>query len=137
MIEFIYETEFKLPKSEAMYEHWLNLIIESEGKELGEISYTFCDDAFLHRINVEYLNHDTLTDIITFDYCEADLLFSDIYISVERIADNAKDFGVSFEEELLRVMAHGVLHLCGYTDKDEQHSKQMREKEEEKMKLFK
>ena len=85
---------------------------------------------------MDYLQHDTLTDIITFDYTEEDTLFSDIFISVERVADNADDFGIAFETELLRVMAHGILHLCGYKDKTEEQSQQMRNKEEEKMALF-
>lgn len=136
MISFNYETDFSLPKEELIFEQWVLKIIASEGKELGEINYIFCDDNYLHQINVEYLNHDTLTDIITFDYTENEFLSSDIFISVERIADNANDFGVSFETELLRVMAHGILHLCGYKDKTETDSTIMRSKEEEKMRLF-
>lgn len=136
MITFNYETDFSLVKEEAVFEQWIGKIIASEGKELGEINYIFCDDAYLHKINVEYLDHDTLTDIITFDYTEGDLLSSDIFISVERVADNANDFEVSFETELLRVMAHGILHLCGYKDKTEADSQLMRQKEEEKMQIF-
>lgn len=136
MISFNYETDFSLPKEELIFEQWILKIIASEGKELGEINYIFCDDNYLHQINVEYLNHDTLTDIITFDYTENEFLSSDIFISVERISDNANDFGVSFETELLRVMAHGILHLCGYKDKTEADSTIMRSKEEEKMRLF-
>lgn len=136
MITFNYETDFSLVKEEAVFEQWIEKIIASEGKELGEINYIFCDDAYLHKINVEYLDHDTLTDIITFDYTEGDLLSSDIFISVERVADNANDFEVSFETELLRVMAHGILHLCGYKDKTEADSQLMRQKEEEKMQIF-
>ena len=101
-----------------------------------EINYIFCDDDYLHQINVEYLNHDTLTDIITFDYTEDNVLSSDIFISIERVSDNANDFGVTFETELLRVMAHGILHLCGYKDKTEEDSQQMRKKEDEKIIFF-
>ena len=108
----------------------------SEGKKLGDINYIFCDDVYLHKINVEYLQHDTLTDIITFDYTEGITLNSDIYISIERVRENADIFGVTFEQELLRVLAHGVLHLCGYKDKTPTDSELMRTKEEEKMKLF-
>ncbi len=136
MILFNYETDFLLPKQESIFQQWIEKIIASENKELGEISYIFCDDAYLHQINVEYLDHDTLTDIITFDYTEGNVLSSDIFISVERVADNANDFEVSFETELLRVMAHGILHLCGYKDKTEADSQLMRQKEEEKMQLF-
>lgn len=136
MISFFYETNFTLPHEEADFERWVSLAIASERKQVGDINYIFCNDDYLYKINVEYLNHDTLTDIITFDYTKGTLLSSDIYISVERVADNAKDFGVDFETELLRVMVHGVLHLCGYKDKTEAESQKMRQKEEEKMQLF-
>ena len=91
----------------------------------------FCDDEYLHKINVEYLQHDTLTDIITFDYTEGKVLHSDIYISVERVKENAEIFKVPFQRELLRVLAHGLLHLCGYKDKTPKDSALMRQKEEE------
>lgn len=136
MITFNYEIDFELPHSEAIFQQWIEKIIVSERKELGEINYIFCDDDYLHKINVEYLEHDTLTDIITFDYTEGDILSGDIFISVERVQDNANDFEVSFQTELLRVMAHGVLHLCGYKDKSDADSLQMRTKEEEKMLFF-
>lgn len=136
MITFNYEIDFELPHSEAIFQQWIEKIIVSENKELGEINYIFCDDDYLHKINVEYLEHDTLTDIITFDYTEGNILSGDIFISVERVQDNANDFEVSFQTELLRVMAHGVLHLCGYKDKSDVDSLQMRAKEEEKMLFF-
>lgn len=136
MILFNYETNFELPQQVSDFEQWIEKIIVSEGKQLGDLSYIFCDDAYLHKINVEYLNHDTLTDIITFDYTQETLISGDIFISVERVADNAKDFEVDFQTELLRVMAHGVLHLCGYKDKTQEQSEQMRQKEDQKMKLF-
>ncbi|MFK8303004.1 rRNA maturation RNase YbeY [Capnocytophaga stomatis] len=136
MITFNYETEFELPEQEAVFQSWIEKIIISEEKELGELNYIFCDDAYLHQINVQYLDHDTLTDIITFDYTEEETISGDIFISVERVADNAQDFNVDFQTELLRVMAHGVLHLCGYKDKTDAESEQMRNKEEEKMGLF-
>ncbi|MFK8275056.1 rRNA maturation RNase YbeY [Capnocytophaga cynodegmi] len=136
MITFNYETEFELPEQETVFQTWIEKIIASEEKELGELNYIFCDDNYLHQINVQYLDHDTLTDIITFDYTEEQTISGDIFISVERVADNAKDFNVDFQAELLRVMAHGVLHLCGYKDKSDAESKQMRSKEEEKMQLF-
>lgn len=135
MITFNYETDFEL-HNEASYEKWLSEVIDSEGKTEGEINYIFCNDEYLHKINLEYLDHDTLTDIISFDYTIGNLLSGDIYISVDRVKENALDFKVSFAEELLRVMAHGVLHYSGYKDKSEDDEKIMRLKEEEKMKMF-
>ncbi len=135
MINFHYETDFEL-SNEADYASWISSILASEAKELGELNYIFCDDDYLHKINVEYLNHDTLTDIISFDYTEGSIVSGDIFISTERVAENAKDFNVMFHVELLRVMAHGVLHYCGYKDKSDADADVMRTKEEEKIKLF-
>ena len=135
MISFNYETDFEL-ENEAQYEDWISRIIESEGFDEGEINYIFCDDEYLHKINVEYLDHDTLTDIISFDYTVGNLIQGDIFVSVERVLDNAKDFNVSFEEELKRVLSHGVLHYCGYKDKSPEDEALMRSKEEEKMQMF-
>ena len=135
MISFNYETDFEL-ENEAQYEDWISRIIESEGFDEGEINYIFCDDEYLHKINVEYLDHDTLTDIISFDYTVGNVLQGDIFISIERVRDNANDFNVSFEEELKRVLSHGVLHYCGYKDKSPKDEALMRSKEEEKMKMF-
>ena len=135
MISFNYETDFEL-ENEAQYEDWISRIIESEGFDEGEINYIFCDDEYLHKINVEYLDHDTLTDIISFDYTVGNLIQGDIFVSVERVQDNANDFNVSFEEELKRVLSHGVLHYCGYKDKSLEDEAVMRSKEEEKMQMF-
>jgi rRNA maturation RNase YbeY len=135
MISFNYETDFEL-ENEAQYEDWISRIIESEGFDEGEINYIFCDDEYLHKINVEYLDHDTLTDIISFDYTVGNLIQGDIFVSVERVQDNANDFNVSFEEELKRVLSHGVLHYCGYKDKSPKDEALMRSKEEEKMQMF-
>jgi probable rRNA maturation factor len=135
MINFNYESEFTLENEEAFAE-WLSSVIVSENKNEGEINYIFCDDEYLHKINVEYLDHDTLTDIISFDYTVGNELNGDIFVSVERVEDNAKDFNVSFEEELKRVLAHGILHYCGYKDKTEQDAEIMRAKEDEKIALF-
>ena len=135
MISFNYESDFSL-EQEEVYASWIETIIESENKILGEISYIFCDDEYLHSINMQYLNHDTLTDIISFDYTEGDIISGDIFVSIERVVDNAKDFNVPFDEELKRVLAHGVLHYCGYKDKSDQDALLMRTKEEEKIKLF-
>ena len=135
MISFNYESDFSL-EQEEVYTSWIETIVESENKILGEISYIFCDDEYLHSINMQYLNHDTLTDIISFDYTEGDIISGDIFVSIERVEDNAKDFNVSFDEELKRVLAHGVLHYCGYKDKSDEDALLMRTKEEEKIKLF-
>jgi len=135
MINFNYETEFTLDNEQA-FADWLSAVIVSESKNEGEINYIFCDDEYLHKINVEYLNHDTLTDIISFDYTVGNELNGDIFVSVERVADNAKDFNVSFEEELKRVLAHGILHYCGYKDKSDADAELMRSKEDEKIAMF-
>ncbi len=135
MISFNYETDFEL-QNEAQYEDWISRIIESEGFDEGEINYIFCDDEYLHKINVEYLDHDTLTDIISFDYTVGNLIQGDIFVSIERVMDNANDFNVSFVEELKRVLSHGVLHYCGYKDKSPKDEALMRSKEEEKMQMF-
>jgi len=135
MISFNYET-LKSVALSCTLSNWIAKIIESENKLEGEINYIFCDDDYLHKINLQYLNHDTLTDIISFDYSEGNFLQGDIFISIERVQDNATDFNISLLEELKRVMAHGILHYCGYKDKSAEEEKIMRQKEEEKMKMF-
>ncbi len=136
MISFNYELDFIL-ENESVYTDWISKVIISENKSEGEINYIFCDDEYLIGLNRQYLDHDTLTDIISFDYSEGNILHGDIFISVERVCENASDFNVSFDEELKRVMAHGVLHYCGYKDKSEEDGKLMRQKEEEKILIFK
>lgn len=135
MINFNYESDFNLDNEEAVAD-WISAVIVSENKKEGEINYIFCDDEYLHKINLEYLNHDNLTDIISFDYTVGNEINGDIFISVERVQDNANDFKVSFEIELKRVMAHGVLHYCGYKDKGEDDERLMRSKEDEKLAMF-
>jgi len=135
MIDFNYVSDYQLVK-EKYYTNWILRIVASENKSLGEVSYIFCDDAYLLNINQEYLNHDTYTDIITFDYTNGITIAGDIFISIERVKENAEHFKVDFEEELRRVMSHGLLHLFGYGDKEEDEVKVMRAKEEQKMKLF-
>ncbi|NOY46871.1 MAG: rRNA maturation RNase YbeY [Chlorobi bacterium] len=108
---------------------WISKTIQSENFKEGEINYIFCDDAYLHKLNVEFLNHDTLTDIISFDDSIGKTLHGDIFISIERVKDNASDFGNTFTEELHRVIIHGVLHYCGYMDKTEEDASLMRTKE--------
>ncbi len=134
MIEFFYETDFSLP-NEEFYRKWLNECLSVEGYIAEEINYIFCDDSYLIKINQEHLNHDNYTDIITFDYTEENQIYSDIYISIERVKDNAARFSESFERELSRVMAHGILHLCGYKDKIQEEKEEMRRKEEECLSL--
>jgi len=135
MIHFNYESDFVLDNEDAI-SSWLSKVILSENKKEGEISYIFCDDEYLHKINLEYLNHDTLTDIISFDYTVGNEISGDIFISIERVQENAIDFNNSFSEELKRVMVHGVLHYCGYKDKSEKDETLMRAKENEKIEMF-
>jgi rRNA maturation RNase YbeY len=135
MINFNYETEFTLEQEDTI-STWISKVILSENKSEGEINYIFCDDDYLHKLNVEHLGHDTLTDVISFDYCVGNEINGDIFISVERVADNAIDFNVDFTEELKRVLVHGILHYCGYKDKTEEDEKRMRSKEDEKLLMF-
>ena len=135
MISFNYETSFKLT-NEIQIATWISEVILSENKKEGEINYIFCDDNYLLNLNNQYLKHDTLTDIISFDYSVGNELHGDIFISVERVEENAVDFSVDFEEELKRVLVHGILHYCGYKDKTEEQEKEMRQKENEKIKMF-
>jgi len=132
MIDFYSESDFELAEKEKIA-NWILSIITSEGYEEGEISYVFCDDAFLLKLNVQFLNHDTLTDIISFDYSVGKEVSGEIYISIDRVKENAKEYAVSFLEELHRVIIHGVLHYCGYNDKNDEEAKRMREKENESL----
>jgi len=116
---------------ESLYREWLAQVIHSEGYELTELNYIFCSDEHLHEMNVQYLQHDTLTDVITFDNSDDEChIEGDIFISVPRIEENAEKFGALFLEELKRVMVHGLLHLLGYMDKTESEQLVMREKED-------
>lgn len=135
MISFNYETDFKLPNEDVLSK-WISSIITLHNCKEDEISYVFCDDEYLHKLNVQFLNHDTLTDIISFDYSVGKNLQGDIFISVERVEDNAKDLGLTFKEELHRVIIHGILHYCGFKDKTESDGKQMRLKEDEALSLL-
>jgi len=135
MISFNYESDFKF-ELEPVYEKWIQQIIISENKTEGELNFIFCDDEYLLDINQRYLDHDYYTDIISFDYSLANELHGDIFISIDRVMENASTFNVSFQNELLRVMAHGILHYCGYKDKLEADSQEMRLKENEKIAMF-
>jgi probable rRNA maturation factor len=135
MISFNYETDFTII-DEEVHSKWISEIILSEYKVEGDINYIFCDDEYLLNLNVQYLQHDTLTDIITFDYSVGNELHGDIFISIERVEENARDFEQMFEVELRRVLAHGVLHLSGYKDKSVEEEQLMREKEDQKLAMF-
>lgn len=128
MIEFHNEIEFVL-QNQGELQRWIKKVITSENKEIGEINYIFCSDEYLLERNIKYLNHDSLTDIITFNYCKGKIITSDIMISIDRVKENSTIFDNSFSEELHRVMIHGILHLIGYDDKTEKEKILMREKE--------
>ena len=130
MIDFSYQTKFRLEKSKEVAT-WISEIIISEGCSEGEINYIFCDDDYLFKLNKEFLNHDTLTDIISFDYSLGKELHGEIYISIDRVRDNAIKFEVDFGNELHRVIVHGILHYCGYRDKSEIDASTMRKKEDD------
>ena len=115
---------------------WITDLIKAQNKKVGDISYLFCDDAYLIEVNRTYLDHDTYTDIITFDYVEGDTISGDILISVERVKENAQLFNTTFDQELHRVIIHGVLHLLGQGDKTEAEAAQMRKKEEAALALW-
>jgi rRNA maturation RNase YbeY len=129
MISFSAETSFELSDPQ-LTGAWLASIISQEGYSEGEVSVVFCDDKYLFKLNVEFLNHDTLTDVIGFNYSLSNEIHGEIYVSIDRVKDNAVGFGQAFKTELLRVMAHGVLHFCGYNDKTESESSLMRSKED-------
>lgn len=126
---------FKL-KDKTRLKQWIKAVILSEKKKSGSIAYIFCTDEELLEINLAHLKHNTYTDIITFDYSEGPVVSGDIFISIDRVQENAGKFGVSFEEELHRVMIHGVMHLCGYKDKSKEQSELMRKKENSALKKF-
>jgi rRNA maturation RNase YbeY len=128
VIEYNYESEFKLV-NEAQLANWIVSCIEKDDFKVGEINYIFCDDAYLHKLNIEFLQHDTLTDIISFDNTLGKIISGDIFISIERVKENTTTFNSSFDVELHRVMIHGVLHYMGYKDKKEDEKQLMREKE--------
>ena len=129
MVQFFFENieQITIP---PLTKDWLQNLISSENKKLGEINYIFCDDEHLLQVNRDFLQHDYYTDVITFDYVKGKTISADIFVSLPRISDNAKSLSKDFNSELLRVLAHGVLHLCGYKDKTEEEQKKMRAKED-------
>ncbi|OZI07207.1 rRNA maturation RNase YbeY [Siphonobacter sp. BAB-5385] len=123
---FVEDVEFQVPFPQKT-RRWLNTVALAEGFQIAELNYIFCSDEYLHKINVEYLEHDTYTDIITFDNSEEEKIISgDIFVSVERVEDNARSLNVIFQDELARVMVHGVLHLAGYLDETDEEEENMR-----------
>ena len=129
MINFNFETTLDL-EDEKRLKEWIAEAVATEEFLVGEINYVFCSDEYLHKINLQYLNHDTYTDIISFDYRVGNQLHGDIFISVDRVRENALKFEVDFKSELLRVLIHGILHFCGYKDKLENEADAMRAKED-------
>lgn len=127
--------EFELPEASNVIK-WIAEVVNRRGKSVGNISYLFCDDEYMLGVNRQYLDHDTYTDIITFDYVVANLISGDIFISVDRVGENAQQFGVEFERELHRVIIHGVLHLLGQGDKSDDEAREMRRQEEEALALW-
>ena len=132
MITFNSETSFTL-KNQKKLVKWISDVISSEGFQVGEINYIFCNDSYLNKVNQEFLNHDTFTDIISFDYTLGKEVGGDIFISTERVLENAEKFNEVFENELYRVMIHGILHFMGYKDKTKKEKTLMRTKEDEKI----
>lgn len=129
MILFNYETDFKLINEDVIQE-WISNCIVAYGFSEGEINYIFCDDEYLLKLNIEFLEHDTLTDIISFDYTLGKLISGDIFISVERVKENALKLRQTFDNELNRVIIHGVLHYIGFKDKMDRDKAQMRIEED-------
>ena len=129
MIDFNFITDFQLNNTLKLSK-WISSTIVLESCKDDEINYIFVDDKYLLDINIKYLKHNTLTDIISFDYTLGKLISGDIYISVERVIENAEKYDVSIEDEFHRVMIHGVLHFCGYKDKTKDEKKLMRQKED-------
>lgn len=129
-INFFYEDVEDLHLNKVKLKNWIKSVIKEEGSSSGDLSFIFCSDEYLLEINKQYLNHDYFTDIITFDYVDNGLISGDVFISVERVAENAESFKVSFSNELNRIIIHGVLHLLGYKDKASNEKKLMTEKED-------
>ena len=129
MISYFYEDTPFVFKGKQRNNRWLRLVAESEIRRLGDVSIIFCSDNYILDINLKYLQHDYFTDIITFDYCEGDKISGDLFISIDSVRENAVTYGATFEEELNRVMVHGILHLIGYDDHTKAEQKMMRQKE--------
>ena len=129
MISYYFEDTDFIFKGKTRNSKWLRLVAESEIRKIGDISIIFCSDNYILDVNQKYLQHDYFTDIITFDYCEGDRLTGDLFISVDSVRENAVEYGTEFSEELYRVIVHGVLHLIGYDDHNDEDIAMMRKKE--------
>ena len=129
MISYYFEDTDFVFKGKTRNSKWLRLVAESEIRKIGDISIIFCSDNYILDVNQKYLQHDYFTDIITFDYCEGDRLSGDLFISVDSVRENAVEYGTEFSEELYRVIVHGVLHLIGYDDHNDEDIAMMRKKE--------
>jgi len=129
MVTYTSENKFVLDKDKQISK-WIEFSIENENREIGEINYIFCSDNYLLDINVKELKHNTLTDIISFDFTVGTVVSGDVFISIERVSENATNLELDFEDELHRVMIHGILHYCGYKDKTEEQKLVMRSKED-------
>ena len=129
MITYFSEDVKFVLKGKLLNNRWLKMVVESEVKRLGDLSIIFCSDPYILDINLRYLQHDYVTDIITFDYCEGDRISGDLFISIDSVRENARIYGATFEDELDRVMVHGVLHLLGYDDHTDEQTAVMRGKE--------
>ncbi len=135
MIEFCNKTKRELPFGKK-YTNWIKKLINSENKDLGDLCFIIGTDDDLLQVNRDYLNHDYFTDVITFDYTDGNSISGDIFISIDRVTENAIIYKVDLDSELKRVMAHGVLHLLGYGDRTIEEKKIIREKEDVAIKMF-
>jgi len=135
-ILFYHEDVTPLKLERKKIKSWISSVITKESKKVGSINFIFCSDDYLLQVNRQYLEHDYYTDIITFDYVEGKIISGDIFVSVDRVADNANKFLVSFDEELRRILVHGILHLLGYPDKQPEEKKLMTEKEDQYLAIF-
>ncbi len=129
MISYYFEDTDFIFRGKTLNNRWLRLVAESEIRKIGNISIIFCSDNYILDVNQKYLQHDYFTDIITFDYCEGDRISGDLFISVDSVRENAIEYGTDFKEELNRVIVHGILHLIGYDDHNDDDIRQMRSKE--------
>ena len=136
MIDIAYESTPDLNLSPDSLSAWISKVVEQEKLTMSDIALIFCNDEYLLKVNQDFLEHDFYTDIITFDYCSDNLVSGDLFISIERVIENAEEFNVTFEQELHRVIIHGVLHLCGYKDKSPEEETIMRKKESDALLLM-
>lgn len=135
-IRFFYEYDFKVEHPRKTSQ-WIGKSIATEKKKVGDINYVLCSDEYLLRLNQQFLKHDTYTDIISFDYTAGKVIAGEIYISLDRVRENSENYRILFSDELRRVLIHGVLHFCGYSDKKKAHKVVMRKKEEAYLSLWK